>query len=163
MSQNKMPVYFISHGGGPWPWLDGPMRESHRELEKSLLHLPQELPEKPKALLIISGHWEEAGFSIMSSPKPPMLYDYGGFPEHTYKVQYPAQGSPELAAKVQSLLRAGGISASLDPKRGFDHGTFVPLFGFVSERRYSGGSTLAPIGLRPRNSSESWKRSRKSS
>ncbi len=122
-----MPVYFISHGGGPWPWLEGRMRETHRELEKSLVNLPRELPEKPKAILMISGHWEEDGFSIMSSQNPSLLYDYSGFPEHTYSVQYSAPGSPELATQVQSLLRTTGISARLDSKRGFDHGTFVPL------------------------------------
>jgi aromatic ring-opening dioxygenase catalytic subunit (LigB family) len=125
--KTKMPVYFISHGGGPWPWLQGPYREAYRQLEASLQKLPQELPEKPKAILMISGHWEENTFSIMTHPKPEMLYDYGGFPEHTYHIKYSAPGSPELAFKVQSLLKDAGITAQLNPHRGFDHGTFTPL------------------------------------
>lgn len=125
--KTKMPVYFISHGGGPWPWLQGPYREAYRQLEASLQKLPQELPEKPKAILMISGHWEEESFSIMTNPKPEMLYDYGGFPEHTYHIKYAAPGSPELALKVQSLLKDAGITAKLNPHRGFDHGTFTPL------------------------------------
>lgn len=125
--KTKMPVYFISHGGGPWPWLQGPYREAYKELEASLKKLPTDLPEKPKAILIISGHWEEKNFSIMTNPKPPMLYDYGGFPEHTYRIQYPAANSLELVSRVESLLKGIGISADLDPNRGFDHGTFTPL------------------------------------
>jgi len=125
--KTKMPVYFISHGGGPWPWLQGPYREAYRQLEASLQKLPQELPEKPKAILMISGHWEENSFTIMTHPKPEMLYDYGGFPEHTYHIKYAAPGSPELAFKVQALLKEVGIKANLDPHRGFDHGTFTPL------------------------------------
>ena len=124
---NKMPTYFISHGGGPWPWLDGPYREAMRPLEQSLQQLPKELPEKPKAILMISGHWEDDQFSIMASPHPQMLYDYGGFPEHTYHIKYSAPGSPELALKVQSLLKNAGLNARLDAERGFDHGTFAPL------------------------------------
>ncbi|MBC7458197.1 MAG: dioxygenase, partial [Bdellovibrionaceae bacterium] len=123
----KMPVYFISHGGGPWPWLQGPYREAYQQLESSLKKLPYELPEKPKAILMISGHWEENNFSIMTHPKPPMLYDYGGFPQHTYHIKYPAVNSAELISRVQTLLNAMGIYPDLDPNRGFDHGTFTPL------------------------------------
>jgi len=123
---NRMPTYFISHGGGPWPWLDN-MREVFKHLKVSLEAMPGELPEKPKAILMISGHWEEHDFAIMSSPRPGMEYDYYGFPEHTYRIKYPAPGSPEVAARVQALLTEAGIKSSLDPDRGFDHGTFAPL------------------------------------
>jgi aromatic ring-opening dioxygenase catalytic subunit (LigB family) len=63
----------------------------------------------------------------MASPQPPMVYDYSGFPAHTYKVVYPAPGAPELAARVQALISAAGLPARLDAQRGFDHGTFAPL------------------------------------
>jgi aromatic ring-opening dioxygenase catalytic subunit (LigB family) len=126
MSQ-KMPTYFLSHGGGPWPWLRKEM-PFYDELEKSLQEIPAQLPQLPKAILMVSAHWEEAEFSITSSGRPPMLYDYGGFPEHTYRVTYPAPGSPELAAKVKMLLESKGITARLDATRGFDHGAFVPAF-----------------------------------
>lgn len=125
-SSKRMPTYFISHGGGPWPWVDG-FRETFKHLKTSLEAMPDELPEKPRAILVISGHWEEDNFAVMSGQKPGMVYDYHGFPEHTYRIQYPAPGSPELARRVQQLLNQAGIVATFDGARGFDHGTFVPL------------------------------------
>jgi aromatic ring-opening dioxygenase catalytic subunit (LigB family) len=126
-SFNRMPTYFISHGGGPWPWLDGGFRDAFEVLKSALEALPDEFPQRPKTILVISGHWEEENFAIMSNPKPGMVYDYSGFPAHTYQITYPAPGSPELATRVQELLKQAGIESSLDPDRGFDHGTFVPL------------------------------------
>ncbi len=123
----RQPTYFISHGGGPWPWLAN-MRQMLASLETSLAHMPQELPEPPKAILMISGHWEETDFAVMSSPAPGMVYDYGGFPPETYQIQYPAPGAPELAARTADLLRDAGLPSHLDPKRGFDHGTFAPAY-----------------------------------
>lgn len=122
----RLPTYFISHGGGPWPYMDD-MRQMMRELELSLQDMPRQLGATPRAVLVISGHWEETAFSIMSSPHPAMVYDYTGFPAHTYKVVYPAPGAPELAARVQGLITAAGLAARLDYQRGFDHGTFAPL------------------------------------
>ena len=91
----RLPTYFISHGGGPWPWLPN-MRQMLATLETSLAHMPQELPEVPKAILMVSGHWEETDFAVMSSPAPGMLYDYGGFPPETYQIKYAAPGAPDL-------------------------------------------------------------------
>lgn len=122
----KLPTYFISHGGGPWPWLKKEM-PYFDELEKFLNGIPAQIGVTPKAVLVISAHWEAGEFTVMTSPKPPMLYDYFGFPAHTYQIQYPAAGAPDIALKVQGLLEAAGIAVHLDPKRGFDHGTFVPL------------------------------------
>lgn len=121
------PTYFLSHGGGPWPWLEGPFRDAMENLKVSLESLSEELPHKPKAILMISGHWEEEDFKVMSNPHPEMVYDYYGFPEHTYKIKYQAPGSPELANRVKDLLQENGFKATLDSERGFDHGTFVPL------------------------------------
>lgn len=118
------PVYFLSHGGGPWPWLDGDFRRDFDWLEASLKALPGQLPEPPRAVLVISGHWEEAQFTVSTSSQPGMVYDYYGFPEHTYHISYPAPGSPELAARVADLARGAGIAMGTDPARGFDHGTF---------------------------------------
>jgi aromatic ring-opening dioxygenase catalytic subunit (LigB family) len=128
MHQTKtLPTYFISHGGGPWPWMQEQAEGKYRQLGLALRAMPKEIGITPKAVLIITAHWEESEFVVGSSVAPGMIYDYGGFPEHTYKVQYKAPGSPELATQVQSLLRAAGLSARLDPNRGYDHGTFVPL------------------------------------
>lgn len=96
-------------------------------LEASIKEIPRQLGLDPKAILMISGHWEEKEFTVMASPKPPMIYDYGGFPEHTYHIQYPAPGSPDLAKRVQLLLMAAGHQVRLDLTRGFDHGAFTPL------------------------------------
>lgn len=118
------PVYFLSHGGGPWPWLEGEFRRSFDWLEASLKDLPAQLPERPRAVLAVSGHWEEPGFTVSAAAQPGMVYDYYGFPEHTYHIRYPAPGSPEVAARVVELAAAAGIPVASDPARGFDHGTF---------------------------------------
>jgi aromatic ring-opening dioxygenase catalytic subunit (LigB family) len=81
----------------------------------------------PKAVLIVSAHWEEAVPTVMTSPAPPMLYDYYGFPDDTYTITWPAPGEPTVAKRVRELLESGGFRTAEDPARGFDHGTFVPL------------------------------------
>ena len=126
MTTNRLPTYFISHGGGPWPYMED-FRKNFQMLEASLKAIPLEIEILPKALLVISGHWEEPDFTVMSSAHPPMVYDYSGFPEHTYHVTYDAPGSPELALRVRALIESAGMPAKLDPQRGFDHGTFTPL------------------------------------
>ena len=123
----KQPTFFLSHGGGPWPFMDGDYRRAHAKLEASLQALPATLPEKPKAILMISAHWEEDAFTVMTSPAPGMLYDYGGFPAHTYEVVYPAPGDPALAERVVALVEAAGLPAARDAQRGFDHGAFCTL------------------------------------
>lgn len=123
----KLPTYFLSHGGGPWPYMEGPFRAHYDQLEASLKAIRQELEGKVKAVLVISGHWEEPVLAISSGAQPGMEYDYYGFPEYLYHIHYRAPGSPELAARVQALLAAGGMAANLDAERGFDHGTFSVL------------------------------------
>lgn len=123
----QQPVYFLSHGGGPWPWLDGPFREGFAWLEASLKALPAQLPARPRAVLVVSGHWEEPGFTVSTAAQPGMVYDYYGFPEHTYHIRYPAPGAPDLAEEVVRLGAAAGIAIGRDPARGFDHGTFSML------------------------------------
>jgi len=122
-----LPTYFISHGGGPWPWMKDQTNGAYDALEASLNAMPSQIGTTPKAVLVISGHWEERNFSIMSSANPPMIYDYSGFPAHTYRVKYAAPGSPQTAERVRELIEAAGFPAQLDSKRGFDHGTFAPL------------------------------------
>jgi aromatic ring-opening dioxygenase catalytic subunit (LigB family) len=81
----------------------------------------------PKALLVISAHWEEPNPTVMTAEHPPMLYDYYGFPPESYQIQWPAPGDPKLATRVQELLSHAGFKTGTDAQRGFDHGTFVPL------------------------------------
>ena len=123
-----LPTYFISHGGGPWPWMKAQMGGAYDRLEASLRDIPHQLgPVPPKALLMISGHWEEREFTVMATALPPMIYDYSGFPEHTYRIRYQAPGSPQTAERVRSLIATAGFPVNLDTERGFDHGTFAPL------------------------------------
>jgi aromatic ring-opening dioxygenase catalytic subunit (LigB family) len=129
---SRLPTYFISHGGGPWPWIP-PMREMLATLETSLARMPAEVGQTPKAILMISGHWEAGDFAVMSNPRPPMIYDYSGFPPETYKIVYPAPGAPDVAARAADLIRAAGLETHLDPKQGYDHGTFVPAYVMYPE------------------------------
>jgi aromatic ring-opening dioxygenase catalytic subunit (LigB family) len=122
----RLPVLFISHGGGPWPYIDA-MRPQYVHTERELRRLPARLPARPKAVLVISGHWEAAQFSVASSARPGMEYDYSGFPPHTYEIRYAAPGDPVLAARARALIAGAGLEVALDPRRGFDHGVFVPL------------------------------------
>lgn len=124
---SRLPTYFVSHGGGPWPWLEGAFRRNFDTLEASLHDMPAQLGRTPAAVLVVSGHWEAARFSVMAAAQPTMVYDYSGFPESTYRIRYPAPGSPSLASRIQALLGAAGFPAELDTTRGFDHGTFAPL------------------------------------
>jgi aromatic ring-opening dioxygenase catalytic subunit (LigB family) len=125
MSSTRLPTYYLTHGGGPWPWVPE-MRAPHAQLEISLQELPRQLPAIPRALLMISAHWIAPRFEIMGSAQPPMLYDYYGFPEQTYAVQYPAPGAPELAQRIKTLLEDAQLATAIDTQRGFDHGAFVP-------------------------------------
>lgn len=85
------------------------------------------LPQRPRAILVISGHWETPRPTVNAGLQPPMLFDYQGFPEHTYRLEYPAPGSPALATRVRDLLGLAGIESEEDTSRGFDHGVFVPF------------------------------------
>lgn len=125
----RQPSMFLPHGGGPcffmdWTW--GPADTWHAT-QRFLESLPAMLPEKPKALLVVSGHWEERAFTASAAAQPQLIYDYSGFPEHTYQLKWPAPGTPELAERVAGLLKNAGLPAGVDPNRGFDHGVFVPL------------------------------------
>lgn len=118
-----MPVLFVPHGGGPMPLLG---EASHRELSAFMQSVSKELP-RPKAILVITAHWEEGVATLSSAPAPGMFYDYYGFPPESYKFKYSAAGNPELAQTIAGLLAVAGIQSQLDPERDFDHGTFVPL------------------------------------
>jgi aromatic ring-opening dioxygenase catalytic subunit (LigB family) len=123
-----MPVAFVPHGGGPWPFVDLGFPAAEVASLKSYLESVRSLPQvTPKALLIVSGHWEERLPTVTTSERPPLLYDYSGFPESAYALTWPAPGHPTLARRVRDLLAAAGIDSSATPNRGFDHGAFIPL------------------------------------
>ena len=103
------------------------MRATWKPLEDYLVGFAAALGEPPLALLVVSGHWEEAVPTVNVSPQPPLLFDYRGFPDHTYQLTWPAPGSPAIAAQVQQLLDDAGLSSAASDRRGYDHGVFVPL------------------------------------
>ncbi len=123
----RMPTMFIPHGGGPCFFMDWTPADAWDKLRHFLQALPETLPDKPKALLVVSGHWEATAFSVQTNPAPPLLYDYHGFPPETYQLSWPAAGDPELAARVRALLGEAGFDTAEDATRGYDHGVFVPL------------------------------------
>jgi len=123
----RMPTHFIPHGGGPCFFMDWNPPDEWDRHRKYLQSLPDTLPERPKALLVISGHWEEPAFTVQHNAAPPLLFDYGGFPAHTYELTWPAPGDPALSDRVHDLIRDAGLAVAKDTTRGFDHGIFVPL------------------------------------
>lgn len=123
---STQPTYFISHGGGPWPWMPDPTH-GYRALADALRAMRASLPSPLHAILMVSAHWEEPSFTVQSTAQPGMMYDYSGFPAHTYEVNYLAPGAPTVAARVHALLTQAGIKVSQDAQRGFDHGTYSPL------------------------------------
>jgi aromatic ring-opening dioxygenase catalytic subunit (LigB family) len=126
MDTSRLPVLFVSHGGGPWPYVDS-LKQMYVRTEQEMRRLPGRLPARPKAVLAISGHWEAPDFSVATEARPPMEYDYSGFPAHTYQIRYAAPGDPALAEQALTLIAGAGLDVVADPTRGFDHGVFVPL------------------------------------
>jgi aromatic ring-opening dioxygenase catalytic subunit (LigB family) len=131
MSANtkRQPAIFLPHGGGPcffmdWTW--GPADTWHAT-QRFLEGLAATLPDLPKAILVISGHWEEQAFTASAAAQPELIFDYSGFPAHTYQLTWPAPGSLELAQHAADLLQQAGLPSAVSPTRGFDHGVFVPL------------------------------------
>lgn len=129
VSTQRQPAIFIPHGGGPcffmdWTW--GPA-DTWTKTKQFLEGLAATLPATPRAILVISGHWEELAFTAGAAPAPQLIFDYSGFPEETYRLTWPAPGEPMLAARVVDLLQQAGLPAALSQTRGYDHGVFVPL------------------------------------
>lgn len=113
----RMPALYLGHGAPPlledpvWP---GQLAAWGRSIRR------------PEAILIVSAHWEQAPLSIAATTTVPLVYDFWGFPPHFYELTYPSPGAPELAARVRELL-AGYQSVTDSPRRGLDHGAFIPL------------------------------------
>jgi aromatic ring-opening dioxygenase catalytic subunit (LigB family) len=129
MSRERLPTLFIPHGGGPcffMDWTMGPA-DTWDRMAAYLRGIGATIGARPKAVLVISAHWEEDRPTVTAGAAPELIYDYYGFPEHTYKLSYPAPGSPALAARVRDLLAGAGIDSGADAARGFDHGVFIPF------------------------------------
>jgi 4,5-DOPA dioxygenase extradiol len=124
-----LPTVFLPHGAGPcffMEWTRGPA-DTWDRTAAYLRGLIDSLPERPKAILVISGHWEAPVFTVGSGKWPELDYDYFGFPEHTYRLSFGAPGSPGLARRVRRLLGDAGLESAEDAQHGWDHGVFVPL------------------------------------
>ena len=126
MTESRLPVLFIPHGGAPCFFMDDP-RQVWAGMATFLRELPACLPTEPRAILIVSGHWETDGFALTGAERPGLVYDYRGFPPHTYALRYDVPGAPALAARAAALLAAASLRSQVDPRRGLDHGVFVPL------------------------------------
>ena len=104
----------------------GPPDTWHR-MAHWLRQVPSLLAEPPKAIVVISGHWEADPVAVNVQAAPPLLYDYFGFPAETYELKYPAPGDPVLAMRIKDLLKTAGFAAVEDRERGLDHGVFIPF------------------------------------
>ena len=126
-----MPVVFIPHGGGPWPFMNLPPHLDHGpNLRPFLENIRHTLPQQPKSIVVISAHWEEGSPTLLDPPgsRHSLLFDYYGFPKDTYEIEYPTPTAPQLTEKISSLLtKAGFDNVSRETNRGIDHGVFVPL------------------------------------
>ncbi|WP_296255527.1 MULTISPECIES: DODA-type extradiol aromatic ring-opening family dioxygenase [unclassified Pseudomonas] len=113
------PSLFISHGSPMLALEPGPSGPA-------LAHLAAELP-RPKAIVIVSAHWESNELLVNGNPQPETWHDFGGFPAALFAVQYPAPGEPDMTRRVMELLAVAELPARTDSRRPFDHGVWVPL------------------------------------
>ncbi|AYJ87933.1 dioxygenase [Sphingomonas paeninsulae] len=125
----KQPTLFIPHGGGPCFFINenAPCDPMWQPMEAYLKTIIADLPERPTAIVIVSGHWEEPLFTVHVGEKPGLLFDYHGFPEHTYDLRFDASGAPDVARAAATLLNEAGFATAENATRGWDHGVFIPL------------------------------------
>jgi len=126
-SNSRMPAFYIPHGAGPCFFMDWNPADTWNNMAAFLKGIQGTLPSRPRAIVLVSGHWLEPHFSVTGHARPELIYDYYGFPPHTYELKYPAPGAPDLAEQLTELLDGQGIAAGVDPVRGYDHGMFIPL------------------------------------
>ncbi|MCX7556889.1 class III extradiol ring-cleavage dioxygenase [Xanthomonadaceae bacterium JHOS43] len=127
ITSTRMPVLFVPHGAGPCFFMDWNPPGTWDRLAAFLQGIAVTLPARPHAIVLVSGHWLEMDFRVTGHPRPPLIYDYHGFPSHTYELTYPAQGEPALAGRLCQRLQHAGLEASTDAASGYDHGMFIPL------------------------------------
>lgn len=133
------PALFVSHGAPTFaldPGLLGP----------KLSRLGEELPDLA-GVAVVSAHWQTTGVRVMHAAAPETLHDFGGFPAALYRLRYPAPGAPRFASDTAELLQAVGIDATLDERRGYDHGTWVPLLYLLPKAQVPVYQVSMPVNL----------------
>lgn len=132
---DRLPTFYLPHGGGPCFFMDWPRGPAGTwdAMAAFLRGLIGTLAQRPRAVVVVSGHWEEPGFAVNTAPRPSLLFDYYGFPPHTYELSYPVAGDPALAARVRGLLEGAGLATQADDRRGLDHGVFIPFMLVLPE------------------------------
>ena len=122
---STMPVLFIGHGS--------PMNILEKNAyTDALKELAASLPV-PRAILVVSAHWVTPGLKVTAAPAPKQIYDFFGFPDELYKVEYAPPGDPALASRIAGLLAAAGFSCKEDPTRGIDHAAWAVLVHMYPE------------------------------
>ena len=135
----SFPALFVSHGAPTFalePGTTGP----------ALGRWAQALPERPRAVVVMSPHWMARGPAVMTGTTPATWHDFGGFPEPLYRLNYPAPGAPALADRVLALLAAAGLGGQGDARRPFDHGAWVPLMHLFPEADVPVVQVALPVG-----------------
>ncbi|MGE4375799.1 MAG: class III extradiol ring-cleavage dioxygenase [Burkholderiaceae bacterium] len=123
----RMPTLYIPHGGGPCFFMDWDPPGTWDKMAAFLRSIPASLPARPRAIALVTAHWLAPQPSMSSAAQPGLLFDYYGFPPHTYELTYPAPGAPWLAERASALLAQAGFAPVQDGSRGYDHGSFIPL------------------------------------
>jgi 4,5-DOPA dioxygenase extradiol len=122
LPSSKMPVFFVGHGS-PLSAIED------NAFTQSLVEMGRSLPEKPHAILVISAHWFTRGTYVNTSPFPKTIYDFSGFPEALYDIEYPAQGAPDFAEAIIDAIP----EVRADQKWGLDHGAWSVLVHMFPE------------------------------
>ena len=143
MSQ-RTPVLFVSHGSPMFVVQPGEAGPALRDWA-----LAQAPADQLQGIVLMSPHWMTRGIGVMTSPRPQTWHDFGGFPPELYALQYPAPGSPALAAQVLDLLRAADLLAGADPQRPLDHGCWVPLMHLYPEAKVPVVQVALPADVSP--------------
>ncbi len=123
--ETRQPALFLPHGGGPCFFMEWGTTWTH--MAAYLRSVGPSLPRRPDAIVVMSGHWETQDMVVGSAVHPSLIYDYYGFPPHTYQLEYPVPGAPAVAGKIGQLLHNAGIACTEDATRGLDHGVFIPF------------------------------------
>jgi 4,5-DOPA dioxygenase extradiol len=114
-----MPTLFVSHGSPMLAVEDSAAR-------RFLVDLGRRVP-RPSAAVVFSAHYDARRTEITGAAEPPTIHDFGGFPPELYEIRYAAPGAPRLAERIASLLEAASLDAAVEPRRGLDHGAWIPL------------------------------------